>query len=83
MSTGDAAFQKKASVRMTEMRERTKIVLIVSHSQDQLRELCSRIVWFEKGRLIMDGQVDEILPAYDRFCKNPAKWKNTNHLLFN
>lgn len=83
MSTGDAAFRKKASERMAEMRERTKTVLIVSHSQDQLREMCSRIAWFEKGRLIMDGQVDEILSAYGEFCKNPAKWKNNNHLLFN
>ncbi len=83
MSTGDAAFRKKASERMAEMRERTKTVLIVSHSQDQLRELCSRIVWFEKGQLIMDGQVDEILPAYDEFCKNPAQWKKNNHLLLN
>ncbi len=78
MSTGDAAFRKKASERMTEMRKRTKTVLIVSHSRDQLRELCSRIIWFEKGELIMDGQVDEVLSTYDEFCKNPEKWKRDN-----
>ena len=83
MSTGDAAFQKKASARMAEMRERTKTVLIVSHNSGQLRELCSRIIWFEKGRVVMDGLVDEVLSVYEEFCKNPEKWKNNNLHLFN
>lgn len=83
MSTGDAAFQKKASARMAEMRERTKTVLIVSHNSGQLRELCSRIVWFEKSRVVMDGLVDEVLSVYEEFCKNPEKWKKNNLHLFN
>ncbi len=82
MSTGDAAFQRKASERMAEMRERTKTVLIVSHNPGQLRELCSRIIWFEKGRLVMDGLVGEVLPKYEEFCKNPQKWKDNNPYFF-
>lgn len=82
MSTGDAAFRKKASQRMEAMRERTKTVLIVSHNPAQLSELCNRIVWLEKGRLVMDGQVDEVFSVYEKFCQNPAKWRLENqHLL--
>lgn len=78
MSTGDAAFRQKANERMEQMRERTKTVVIVSHSPEQLRELCSRVAWFEKGHLVMDGRVDEVLPLYSEFCKNPVKWVKDN-----
>jgi len=74
MSTGDAAFREKANDRLTAMRERTKTVIVVSHSPGQLRDMCSRIVWLEKGRLMMDGDVDEVLPLYEEFCKRPIKW---------
>ncbi|MCP3931909.1 MAG: ABC transporter ATP-binding protein [Bacteroidetes bacterium] len=82
MSTGDAAFRQKASERMTEMRERTKTVLIVSHNRDQLQALCTRIIWFEKGQIVMDGPVEEVLPAYGEFCKNPEEWKKENKNFF-
>ena len=78
MSTGDAAFRKKANKRMEEMRERTKTVIIVSHNPDQLREICSRVVWLEQGQLMMDGEVDEVLSVYKQFCQNPVKWRKAN-----
>lgn len=78
MSTGDAAFRQKANKRMEAMRERTKTVIIVSHSPEQLRELCSRVVWLEKGRLLMEGSVDEVLPYYEDFCRQPIKWLQRN-----
>jgi ABC-type polysaccharide/polyol phosphate transport system ATPase subunit len=83
MSTGDASFRKKANERMAKMRELTKTVIIVSHSPGQLRELCSRVIWFEKGRLIMDGKVDEVLQLYGEFCKNPLEWVKNNPELIN
>ncbi|MEE4240647.1 MAG: ABC transporter ATP-binding protein [Desulfopila sp.] len=82
MSTGDASFRKKANERMDEMREKTKTVVVVSHNPGQLQELCSRVIWFEKGSLIMDGEVEEILPLYSQFCKNPVKWARENSHLF-
>ena len=74
LSVGDAEFREKANQRMRAMRERTKTVIIVSHNMSQLKQLCSRIVWLEKGRLLMDGKPKAVLPAYDKFCKNPDKW---------
>ncbi|MHB8810244.1 MAG: ABC transporter ATP-binding protein, partial [Desulfobulbaceae bacterium] len=74
MSTGDAAFRNKADQRMQAMRQRTKTVLMVSHSAEQVKNLCSRVVWLEKGRLIMDGPAVPILAEYNKFCKNPGKW---------
>lgn len=81
MSTGDAAFRKKANQRMETMRERTKTVIVVSHNPGQVRELCSRVVWLEKGRLIMDGGTAEVLPLYEKFCQNPKQWLLDNQEL--
>ena len=78
MSTGDAAFRNKANERMQAMRQRTKTVLMVSHNADQLKSECSRVVWLEKGRLIMDGPAVPVLSEYNKFCKNPEKWLERN-----
>jgi ABC-type polysaccharide/polyol phosphate transport system ATPase subunit len=78
MSTGDAAFRKKANERMKDMRERIKTVIVVSHNPDQLRELCSRAVWLDQGQLVLDGKVDDVLAAYKQFCQNPVAWRNKN-----
>jgi ABC-type polysaccharide/polyol phosphate transport system ATPase subunit len=59
---------------MEEMRGRTKTVVVVSHSPAQIKALCSRVVWLEKGKLLMDGSIEDILPVYKRFCKNPDQW---------
>ena len=74
MSTGDAAFRQKADERMKVMREQTKTVIIVSHNAGQMKKICSRVVWLEKGKLIMDGDAKSILAKYNKFCQNPQKW---------
>ncbi len=74
MSTGDAAFRKKANKRMDEMRGRTKTVVVVSHNPGQIKELCSRVVWLEKGRMVMEGKTEDVLPQYQKFCDNPKNW---------
>jgi ABC-type polysaccharide/polyol phosphate transport system ATPase subunit len=74
MSTGDAAFKNKADQRMQAMRRRTKTVLMVSHNAEQVKNQCSRVIWLEKGRMLMSGQAVPILAEYNKFCKNPDKW---------
>lgn len=74
MSTGDAAFRKKADQRMQTMRKKTKTVIIVSHNANQLKKICTRVIWLEKGGLIMDGEAKSVLAKYNKFCQNPQKW---------
>jgi ABC-type polysaccharide/polyol phosphate transport system ATPase subunit len=74
MSTGDAAFKNKADQRMQAMRRRTKTVLMVSHNAGQVKNQCSRVIWLEKGRMLMNGPAVPILAEYNKFCKNPDKW---------
>ena len=39
-------------------------VIIVSHSIEQIERLCSRVIWLEKGNIIMDGPTQEVCDLY-------------------
>lgn len=64
LSVGDAAFQEKSRARMMELMGGGTTVLFVSHSMDQIREMCNRAVWLEQGRVKMIGKADEVCDAY-------------------
>lgn len=64
LSVGDAAFQEKSRARMTEMMGGGTTVLFVSHNMEQVREMCSRVVWLEHGTVKMIGAADEVCNAY-------------------
>lgn len=82
LSTGDQSFKNKAKQRMELMRSRTKIVILVSHSISQVKEMCTRVIWLEKGQMMMDGDPEEILKYYEDFCKKPKKWMYNNREKF-
>lgn len=64
LAVGDAAFQAKSRQRMTEMMGGGTTVLFVSHSLDQIRQMCSRVVWLEQGTVKMVGPSDQVCNAY-------------------
>ena len=64
LSVGDAAFQEKSRRRMMEMMGGGTTVLFVSHSMDQIREMCSRVIWLEGGKIKMAGSTQEVCDAY-------------------
>lgn len=64
LAVGDAAFQEKSRKRMMELMGGGTTVLFVSHSLEQVREMCSRVVWLEHGRTRMFGDVQEVCDVY-------------------
>ena len=64
LSVGDASFQKKSYARMRELMAHGTTVLLVSHSIDQIRELCHRVIWLEEGRLVAFGETQTICDDY-------------------
>ena len=64
LSVGDAAFQEKSSKKMQEMIGGGTTVLFVSHSISQIRKLCDRVIWLEHGKMIMDGEPEEVCNKY-------------------
>lgn len=65
LATGDADFQARSAARVQEIHEQAGTVFLVSHSAGTVRKMCSRALWMDKGQLIMDGPVDEVLGAYE------------------
>ena len=64
LSVGDADFQQKSRARMMELMGGGTTVLFVSHSLEQIREMCKRVVWLEHGQMKMIGTADEVCDAY-------------------
>ena len=64
IGAGDAAFQEKASARLRNFMEQTRILVVASHSDELLRQFCNKAAWIEKGMIRMTGSVDEVIDAY-------------------
>ncbi len=66
LAVGDFLFQQKCEKRIQEMMAGGTTVLIVSHSIEQIERLCSRVMWLEKGKVRMVGEVHEVCGAYQQ-----------------
>ncbi len=64
LAVGDAAFQAKSRQRMMELMGGGTTVLFVSHSLEQIRQMCSRVVWLDQGTVKMVGPAQEVCDAY-------------------
>ena len=67
MGVGDARFREKAEKAMIERIESDQTVILVSHSEPQIKHLCDRVMWLDKGKVKQCGNPDEVLAAYNRF----------------
>jgi teichoic acid transport system ATP-binding protein len=66
LSVGDAKFKKKSYNKMMELiADNSRTVIIVSHSADVLRKLCNRAIWINKGKIVKQGDVNEVMEAYE------------------
>jgi len=70
LATGDAAFKRKAIQRMEELRAQVKTVILISHNSNQVKKLCTRVIWLDKGKLILDGKPTDVMKEYDKYCLN-------------
>lgn len=64
LSVGDSAFQEKSRKRMMELMGGGTTVLFVSHSMEQIREMCDRVLWLDHGQVRMLGGTKKICDQY-------------------
>lgn len=64
LSVGDVGFQEKCIKRMTHFRDSGATVLMVSHSIDQVKDICQRAIWLEGGEIQSIGHAEEVCTAY-------------------
>lgn len=63
LSVGDLSFQKKAESRLSNLIDRTNILVIASHSRSLIESTCTRALWLEHGEIKMDGPAKEVCQA--------------------
>ena len=64
LSVGDEGFQNKSKARMMELMSGGTTVLFVSHSIDQIEEMCDKVLWLEHGQIKMYGTTKEVCDHY-------------------
>jgi teichoic acid transport system ATP-binding protein len=65
LATGDAEFRRRSEDRIMQLRDEAGTVFLVSHSMGVVRLTCNRAIWLEKGQIVMDGEANEIVDAYE------------------
>ena len=74
LSVGDGAFRKKSEAKMREIINGGATTILVSHSLNQIRSMCNKILWLHKGKQIMFGDnVQEICDEYQKFLDGKKK----------
>jgi ABC-2 type transport system ATP-binding protein len=67
LAVGDADFQKKCLKRLKEMREeKDKIIVFISHDEEAVRSFCERAIVLDKGKVVVDSDVDKALKIYNQ-----------------
>lgn len=69
LSVGDGAFQEKSAKKMKEIIENGAATILVSHSLEQVRELCNNVLWLHKGKQVAFGNVDDLCQNYKHFLE--------------
>ena len=68
LSVGDGAFRKKSGDKMRQILSGGVTGILVSHSVDQVREMCNKILWLDHGKQVYFGNETETLcNAYEEF----------------
>lgn len=64
LAVGDMEFQKKCLGRMGEVAKQGRSVLVVSHNMASISSLCSRAILIQRGGIVADGNVNNVVPLY-------------------
>jgi teichoic acid transport system ATP-binding protein len=73
LATGDAAFKERSEARMRSLRANAGTVFLVSHAAQTIEETCTRAIWLDHGRLVLDGPAQDVALRYRRWAWATAK----------
>mgnify|MGYP001813589006 FL=1 len=73
LSVGDRRFRARAAQRIEDIREAAGSIIVISHNLAEVASMCTRVIWLEEGRVVADGDADEVLPAYEAANPSPKK----------
>ena len=64
LAVGDVAFQEKSFNRMKELMSGGATVLFVSHDLEKIEEMCDKVIWLDRGKVVMFGDTADVCTAY-------------------
>jgi ABC-2 type transport system ATP-binding protein len=73
LSVGDGAFRKKSENKMKEIIDGGATTILVSHSIEQVRTLCNKVLWLNKGKQVAFGKADELCDKYEAYLDGNYK----------
>jgi ABC-type polysaccharide/polyol phosphate transport system ATPase subunit len=73
LSAGDARFLDKAQRRMEQFVGSSNILVLASHSLDLLRSWCNRGILLQHGRIVAEGDINEVVAAYQDMLSRPPE----------
>ncbi|MGF6371280.1 ABC-type polysaccharide/polyol phosphate transport system ATPase subunit [Paraburkholderia sp. RAU6.4a] len=65
MGVGDASFMHKAEGRLADLHSRAEIVVLAMHANNEIRKVCNKALWMERGRVRAFGPMEEVVAAYE------------------
>lgn len=69
LSVGDGAFREKSEAKMRDIIKSGKATILVSHSIPQVRRMCNKVLWLDRGKQIAFGDTNELCDKYEEFLK--------------
>ena len=66
LGAGDARFATRAAKRVKALIERSSIMVLASHSDELIRQMCKRAILLDRGRVVADGPTEEVFEIYAR-----------------
>ncbi|MCD8368553.1 MAG: ABC transporter ATP-binding protein [Clostridiales bacterium] len=78
LSVGDSHFKKKSGRKMAELiSEKSRTVVIVSHSPETIRANCEKVIWLHDGDILKIGPTNEVVDEYEEFMTqyDEAAWE--------
>jgi len=73
MGAGDAYFVAKSKVRIDKLVSSGCTMLLVSHSMQQVLELCDEAIWLDQGQIRMKGESFLVVKAYEEYLHGPVQ----------
>ena len=65
LAVGDEAFQRKCFQKLADyLDSKDRVLFLVSHNTRQIERVCSKVIWIEKGRVVLEGESRELCNAY-------------------
>jgi lipopolysaccharide transport system ATP-binding protein len=64
LAVGDMEFQKKCRRKILDFKEKGTTIVLVSHSMDDIRELCDRAAWIDAHQVKMIGSASDVVDGY-------------------